>query len=91
MKQSMSYGWRSNKAADGFERDHGRFTMEVFWFETKRAWAWMVWASANVEGKTDQVIVTQGRRPRLDDAKQEVMREAASLEKEAIREDQKFR
>lgn len=91
MKQSMTFGWRSNAAADGFERDHGRFTMEVFWFESKKEWAWNVWSGGTVNGKRDQVIVAQGIESALDGAKQAVITEAAALEREAIKADEKFR
>lgn len=92
MKQNMSFGWRSNASADGFERDHGRFTMEVFWFERKREWAWNVWsASKNAQGERDQAIVSQGIESDLDAAKQSVIKEAAALEREAIAADAKFK
>lgn len=92
MKQSMSFGWRSNAAADGFERDHGRFTMEVFWSERKREWAWNVWAAGiNAEGKRDQVVITQGIESTLDLAKTAVIKEAAALEREALIEDSKHK
>jgi hypothetical protein len=81
------YGWRINGSQDGFEQEHGRFIMEVFWFGAKHMWAWSVWARNVVDGRVDQVIVAQGRHKDLDAAKAEVLHEAADLEKEAMRKD----
>jgi hypothetical protein len=91
VKQAMSFGWRTNAGADGFEQDHGRFTMEVFWNEVKRVWAWNVWAGVSRAGKRDQSIVANGTEFLLHDAKKAVLRVASGLERQALVEDQKFR
>lgn len=91
MKQEMSFGWRANANADGFEQDHGRFTMEVFWNEVKRVWAYNIWAGVNRAGKRDQSVVSTGMEFLLHDAKKGALRMASELERRALAEDQKFR
>ncbi len=89
--QKLSFGWKVNRRADGFEQQHGRFTMEVFWSEAERVWKWAVWVDQNIDGKFQQSILAQGRSGRLADAKKTVMREAAEFERDSIDEDKKFR
>lgn len=79
----LMFGWRSNSGADGFEQDHGRYVMEVFWNESARKWEWVIWSGA--------MIVAQNESPSLAEAKKAVLRSAAHLEREAIKEDKKFR
>lgn len=91
VKQAMSFGWRTNASADGFEQTHGRFTMEVFWHDKRRVWAWNVWAGVSRAGKQEQDIVDSGFAHLLHDAKKQVLRVASVLEREALAADQKFR
>ena len=91
MKKNLTFGWRINGNADGFEQDHGRFVMEVFWNDRKRTWAFNIWTRALVGGRPDQVIVNKGIAPSLVEAKQAALREASVREREALNEDKKFR
>lgn len=86
-----SFGWVANARSDGFEQEHGRFTMEVFWHEKTRSWGWRVWADAMVNGQHDQVVLAVDYEVNLDSAKRSVLQEASILERAAISEDKKFR
>ena len=92
MGKNTSFGWRANGGADGFEQDHGRFTMEVFFEEASKMWTWLVWSAGPiVSGQPSHTIVARGKKALLTDAKAIVLENAARMEKEAIKEDQKFR
>lgn len=92
MGKNTSFGWRANGAADGFEQDHGRFTMEVFFQDKTRQWVWLVWSSGPiVSGQPSHTIVSKGTTKTLEDAKVVVHETAARMERDAIKEDQKRR
>jgi hypothetical protein len=81
--KALSFGWRINGGADGFEQDHGRYVMEVWWHDDGRGWQWIVWDGAT--------IVSQNSEPTLEGAKKAALRSASHLERVAVSEDKKFR
>ena len=90
-KRQMNFGWKVNRDADGFEQDHGRFTMEVYWHDLKRTWVWAIWADVVANGKREATVIKRSLAPTLADAKKAVLRVASQFERDALTEDQKFR
>ncbi len=80
--KALAFGWTANQKADGFEQEHGRFTVEVFWNEGNHMWSWIVWSPAV---KDEQEILSRGRELRLASAKVTGLRAASDLEKGALK------
>lgn len=83
-KPQLAFGWRSNTNADGFEQDHGRFTIEVYWKGSKRTWGVNIWGRVLVDGKYQMAVIREGSDPDLNSAKKIGLRLATTLEKEAL-------
>lgn len=78
-KPNLRFGWVVNAHSDGFESEHGRFTVEVFW--SRDNWHSIVWNEHNT-------IVHQAKHGLdLDEAKRAAHEQATRLEKEAVRAD----
>jgi hypothetical protein len=88
MGKELSFGWRTNSNADGFEQHHGRMTMEVFWSDTEQTWSWMLWSNI---GSSPQAIEASpvSLRLSLAEAKQQVLKQASVIERQLMQADKK--
>ena len=84
MITNLAFGWRANGNADGFEQEHGRFIIEVYWNSKKREWGVYIWGRVSAGGKVEQRIMRETSDPDLTQAKKIGIRIASVLEKEAL-------
>ena len=73
-KQNLRFGWKANQNADGFEAEHGRFVVEVWW---NGSWYVNVWNEHNT-------IVQSAKVSGLDEGKMLGHEIASRLEKELM-------
>lgn len=79
----MAFGWRSNANADGFEQNHGRYTVEVYWKEDEGSWGVHVWQNMmNEDNKIVPTIIREAASNTLAGAKYMAISMAANLAKQ---------